>query len=358
LISISAFLIFWAASPAVKFRIYNCWEQTLSFAKSQNLLEETEHGWCYRGDEQVLIYDLESEQLSIAANDGSWKLTWHEGLFVQSVETQITDEHLAEFHELGNWLETQNDSQPFATDLPQAEMLLSHAAQLFEYYASQEDLAFKFSPDSTEHFYRVQIENEIYLISRADESELYSLQREDGTALSTTDVQAWKQMGTWLQKLADQPPQQVAHVAAPYWEQQTIQANSVLLDAQAAFTFYEQTGNIEYDAPRQSYIATIAEYTLGYHSSSDLFWLEKNGERFVSATHYQQHRDGSQWHLTELHDLGNIVQEDVRRLREWSAWLTLQDESEPERSQQVTHDLLEEEPQYFKQKSSDYDRDR
>lgn len=330
-------------------------EHTLVIAQNQNWLEQTQQGWCYWGNEQTLIYDPESEQLSIVANDRSWQLNWHEGLFIPSAETHITDEQLADFRELAKWLETQEE-QTLQTEVsqPQAEMLLSNAAELFEYYANQGDTAFKFSPNSTEHFYRVQIEHEIYLISRDDESGLYSLQREDKASLSGTDVQTWSQMEAWLQQLAEQPPMPMPHTAAPYWEQQTIQANALLLDAHALFDFYQRLGAVEYSSVHQDYRATIEHYTLAYHPASDVFWLERNGERLVSATHYQQHQDSS-WHLTELHDLGNISQEDIRRLRERCVWLIVQDESE--QAQQTSQDLLQDKPDYADQQP-DYDHDR
>lgn len=341
-------------------------EKTLVIAQNQNLLQQTNQGWCYRGSEQTLTCDPESEQLSIVANDHSWQLDWHEGLFVRSAETHITDQKLAEFRELARWLETEEErSRQTELSESQAEMLLSNAANLFEYYASQEDIAFKFSADSAEHFYRVQIEGEVYLIGRDDQSGLYSLQREDGAALSATDIHSWQQVETWLQQLTGQSPMQTPHAAAPYWEQQTIQANALLLDAQALFAFYEQVGTIEHDSVRQSHIATIENYTIGYSSPSDVFWLERNDERLVSATHYQQHRDspGAHWHLSELHDLGNIAQEDVRRLREWRTWLMVQSELEQERSrrdlqsstQQTVRDVSQ---VHSSQKSTNYDLDR
>jgi len=331
-------------------------EQTLAIAQNQNLLEETDQGWCYWGSEQTLIYDPESEQLSIVGNDRSWQLEWHEGLFVRSAETLITDVQLAEFRELAKWLETETEQTPHAEPSePQAEMLLFNAANLFEYYASQEDIAFKFSADSAEHFYRVQIEGEVYLIGRDDKSGLYSLQREDEAALSATDIPPWQQVETWLQHLAEQPPMQTPHAAAPYWEQQTTQANALLLDAQALFTFYQQVEAVEYDSVRQSYTATIENYTVGYNPPADVFWLERNHERLVSATHYQQHQSSPQsgWHLSELHDLGNIVQEDVRRLREWRTWLMMQNELE--RTPQTVRDVSQ---VHSFQKSANHDLER
>ncbi|MBE9009757.1 hypothetical protein IQ250_06020 [Pseudanabaenaceae cyanobacterium LEGE 13415] len=315
-------------------------EQTLDMAKAWNLLEQTNQGWRYGGEAETLIYNPESEQLSVFANDRSWRLDWHEGLFVRSAETLITDEQLTEFRELATWLQAHEAdlSQPSEAELcqPQSEMLLSSAARLFEYYASQGDTAFKFSSNSTEHFYRVQIENEVYLISRDDASGLYSLQHEDERAFRATDMRGWQQIETWLQQLAEQPLEQAPHAAAPYWEQQTIQANAVLLDAQALFTFYEQLGTVKYNSTRHSYVAAIGNYTIGYTPSSDVFWLERNDNRLVSANQYQQHqRNGrSHWHLTELQDLGNITPEDVRRLREWRTWLMMQSEWEPGQSLQ------------------------
>ena len=338
-------------------------EKTLAVAQTQNLLEQSNQGWCYWGNEQTLVYNPDSEQLSIVANDSSWQLDWHEGLFVRSAEIHITDEQLNQFRELAKWLQAQDEqSQESQTELSQsqAETLLSNAAGLFEYYANQGDAAFKFSPSSTEHFYRVQIEDEIYLISRDDEIGLYSLQREDGAALSATDVQCWQQIEIWLKKIIEQPLQQVPHAAAPYWEQQTIQANEVLLDAQALFAFQEQIGEVEYDLVRQSYTTAVENYTIGYSPPSDVFWLERNDERLVSAAHYQQHRENgrSQWHLTELHDLGNIAQEDVRRLREWRIWLMLHNDLDRELPQQTTRDLSQEQPLHSAQKSANYDLDR
>jgi hypothetical protein len=303
-------------------------ERTLAIAHENGLLEEYEGDWWYRGEEYTLDYHPHSQQLTITSNDHAWGLNWHEGLFIPSEQTHITDEQLNQFQEFGQWLERVENGilpepQPASVQV-QSQIMLLGAAQLFEYYASNGDEAFKFAPDSSEHLYRVQVEQVVYLISRDDGTGLYSLQREDGDQLSQTDEQIWENVGDWIGQLT-QKPIQSPPLTAPYWEQQVMQANQILPYARSLFDLAESTGATEYDASQQSYILTLNDYTLGYAPDTDVFWLERSGERLLVALRaldYWGDRP-SDWSLDDLNDLGNLTHADVRWFAEWTNWLKL-----------------------------------
>lgn len=303
-------------------------ERTLAIAQQTGLLEDYEGGWCYRGEEYTLTYHPHSQQLAIASNNNSWGLNWHEGLFIPNEQTQITDEQLSQFQEFGQWLERADNhisSEPqTAFTQVQTQTVLSGAAQLFEYYARNGDEAFKFSPDSTEHFYRVQVEQGVYLISRDDATGLYSLQREDGNQLSETDGKVWEQVGNWIRQL-NTAPMQAPSPTAPYWDQQVMQANQILPYARSLFDLAESMGETEYDESQQSYIVDLKDYRVGYAPDTDVFWLERRGERLLAALRALEHWSDrfSDWSLDDLSDLGNLTQADVRWFAEWTQWLIL-----------------------------------
>ncbi|GEM_PF-1629957 len=64
-------------------------------------------------------------------------------------------------------------------------------ARLFQWYASRDEPTFKFAAESSEDFYRVQVDNIVYLISQDASTESYNLKREDGITLTTADLNAW-----------------------------------------------------------------------------------------------------------------------------------------------------------------------
>lgn len=292
-------------------------ERTLTIAQTWDLLEPLDNGWCYRGEEHTLTYQADSAQLSIVRNDQSWKLDWHEGLFTPGDRSHITAEQLASFETLGEWLKTVENSIPslVQTDLTQtqADSLVHQAAQLFEYYASQGDTAFKFSDGSTEQFYWVQIEETVYLIGRDDRTGLYSLQREDENALTISDIRDWELVSEWVEQLTQKSTES-------YGEELINQANYLLPQARSLFLLNESNDAIDYDKERQSYITTFEDYTIGYTPDTDVFWLERRGERLFLALNFQQYPADSSY------DLGSVSPSDVRRFEEWASWVRLKAE--------------------------------
>lgn len=319
---------YWQEQEGRAAEIRSILERTLEIAQDNGLLEEYEGGWRYRGEEYTLTYHPRSQQLAIWSNDQAWGLNWHEGLFLPNAQTPITDEQLSQFQEFGQWLEgvergIGTDFQiPFAHGENQA--VLSGAAQLFEYYAHNEDEAFQFSSNSTEHFYRVQVEQSVYLISRDDATGLYSLQREDGNSLSETDGEIWKQVGDWIGQLNTKPIQAPSSTA-PYWEQQVMQVNQILPYARSLFDLAQSLSETEYDASQRSYTLDLHDYRVGYAPDTDMFWLERRGERLLTALRALEHGHdrASDWSLDDLNDLGNLTPADVRWFAEWTHWLRL-----------------------------------
>lgn len=333
-------------------------ERTLAIAQNNGLLEHDEGGWCYRGEEYTLTCHPHSQQLAIASNDTNWRLNWHEGLFIPNEQTQITDEQLTQFQEFGQWLEgvgTNVSLEPQTTFTQiQTQTVLGGAAQLFEYYARNGDATFKFSSDSSEHFYRVQAEQKIYLISRDDATGLYSLQREDGNHLSETDGQIWTGVGDWMGQLTAASIQSPSP-AAPYWEQQVMQANQILLYARSLFDLAQSIGATEYDESQRSYTVDLNDYKVGYAPDTNLFWLERRGERLLSALRALEHWHdrSSDWSLDDLSGLGNLTQADVRWFAEWTHWLMVKTRSP---IQEVQAHLEQENEQANRYRETDFER--
>lgn len=211
--------------------------------------------------------------------------------------------------------------------------MLSGAAQLFKYYVRNGDEAFKFSLDSSEHFYRVQVEQGIYLISRDDAIGLYSLQREDGNQLSETDGRIWKQVGDWIGQL-NKAPIQSPSPTVPLLEQ-VMRTNQVLPYARSLFDLAESMGETEYDENQRSYRVDLKDYRVGYAPDTDMFWLERGGERLLTALRVLEHWSDrpSDWNLDDLSELGNLTQADVRWFAEWTHWLMLKARSPMQEAQ-------------------------
>lgn len=275
-------------------------ERTLTLMQTWGLLEQADHTWRYTGAEHTLLYNTQSDRFSMVSNDGSWRLDWHEDLFITETSQPISDGQLQEFRELSDWLDTQGISQP--------QHQSPGAAQLFEYYASRGETAFQDSEDSSTHRYRVQIDETVYRISRDDATRTYGLQREDSVTLTTADLEIWAAVDQWLEQLPSQ-------LTAPP-EAQTQLATQVLLQAEAIFTMRYDQEAVQYDPIRQSHVTTIDSYTLGYNAIADTFWLERQGQPLLSALNHQQIEQ-----LPDLQVQGAIAQADVQRFTEWSLWL-------------------------------------
>ncbi len=65
--------------------------RTLQLTQSAGLLEWVDSGWLYQGDEQTLVYNPDSDQLSVFSNDRAWKLDWHENLFLREAVLKDPD---------------------------------------------------------------------------------------------------------------------------------------------------------------------------------------------------------------------------------------------------------------------------
>jgi hypothetical protein len=301
-------------------------ERTLTLAQTADLVEWVDNGWRYQGEEQTLVYSPDSDQLSVFSNDRSWQLNWHEDLFLPEADTQINDAQLAEFRELGQWLDHQEVSVQ-SPDVPTDALVTT--ARLFEQYARDGETAFKTAEDGTEHFYRVEVDEATYWISRDDATGTYSFQREDGVPLTEIDEALWTEIGQWLDQVdRSQPQLPETLLEAPYWEQQTLWASQILPQAEYVFAFQESQGNLQYEPDEQGYVTDSGDYQIGYSTITDTFWIEREGDRILSVSEYSQHRHDPEWEwsLPELHDLGELETRDVSWLESWTSWLQLKAE--------------------------------
>ncbi|MBW4489686.1 MAG: hypothetical protein KME12_18030 [Trichocoleus desertorum ATA4-8-CV12] len=326
-------------------------ERTLALAQDRGSLERTKDGfWQYVGNEHTLIYNPESDSLWMTANAGSWQLGYHEQAFLSGNSSQITDQQLEEFRELNAFLDDQAvpetvDLRSFTSSaqqawklehslLPEAQEAISvTAARLFECYVEQGTEAYKESLNSNEWFYRVTVDDAVYLISRDDAAMTYSVQREDAQSLSRNDLQTWQDIDTWLTQ-----PQSIRFEAladprdgwqGTYWEQQISRANAILPIAEQLFAYQEQHGTLHLDEADQSYVSGIGNYRFGYVPATDTFWIDRPGDRgaqqrssrLVSATNWHDYCDQNCWQLQGLEQLGNITPFDVEQMQSLQAWL-------------------------------------
>jgi hypothetical protein len=326
-------------------------ERTLALAQERGNLERIEDGlWQYVGNEHTLIYNLDSDSLWMTANDGSWRLGYHEQAFLTGNSSEITDQQLEEFRELNAFLDEKSVSETIDlrsltsttkqawdgehTTLPEEQQAISATtARLFESYVDQGIEAYKESPDSSEWFYRVTVDDAVYLLSRDDATMTYNLQRKDAQPISRTDVQTWQDIDTWLTQQQPINPELLADPRdgwqGTYWEQQTIRANAILPIAEHLFTYQEQHGVMHLEEANQSYISGMGGYTFGYLPSTDTFWVEREGDcgtqqqslHLVSATSWNDNCDQGCWQLRGLDHLGSIAPFDVEQIQSLQTWL-------------------------------------
>lgn len=317
-------------------------ERTLGLAQERGSLEKTEDDlWQYVGNEHTLIYNPDSDSLWMTANDGSWQLGYHEQAFLSGNSSEITDSQLEQFRGLNVFLDDQTVSE--AVDLrslisaaeqawevehtillEEQQFLSAVAARLFESYVEQGTEAYKESPNSSEWFYRITVDDAVYFISRDDAPMTYSLQREDAQPMSQSDLQTWQDIDAWLA----QQPINAEFLADPrdgwqgtYWEQQTMRANAILPIAQHLFAYQEQHGVLHLEETDQSYVSGMGNYTFGYFPATDTFWVEREGNRLVSATDWNANCEQDYWQLRGLDHLGSITPLDVEQIQALQTWL-------------------------------------
>ncbi|PZV07861.1 MAG: hypothetical protein DCF22_21300 [Leptolyngbya sp.] len=295
-------------------------ERTFALAQSWGLVEQAGDNLQYQGQEHTLIYNPQSDQFSMVNQDGSCQLSWHEQLFLAKSSQEITDQQFREFQELGQWLDTQQVPQFAASEVE----VPNSTARLFEQYASQGESTFKLAAESTEDFYRVQVDNIVYLISQDAETGDYDLKREDGIALTTADLNAWASVDLWLDEL-DERSLIPGSSKTSDWESQTQLADSLLSSAEFILAFRHDFEAIEYDQVQQSYIIGLDDYSIGYSPTEDTLWVQRGTEQLASTSH--QYLDEDSQTLTHLYDVGSITPTDIYRFQEWTTWLRLkQDE--------------------------------
>lgn len=318
-------------------------EQTLALAQERGNLERTEDGlWQYVGNEHTLIYNPDSDSLWMSANNGNWRLGYHEQAFLAGNSSEITNSQLEQFRELNAFLDNQKipatidlrsltsaaeqawDAE-HTTSLEEHQAISSAAARLFESYVDQEIGAYKESLDSSEWFYRVTVDDAVYLISRDDATMTYNLRREDAQPISRTDVQTWQDIDSWLTQQQPINPKLLADPRdgwqGTYWEQQTIRANAILPIAEHLFTYQEQHGVLHLEEADQSYVSGMGKYTFGYLPATDTFWVEREGDRLVSATDWNDNCDRGCWQLRGLDHLGSITPFDMEQIQSLQTWL-------------------------------------
>jgi len=319
-------------------------ERTFALAQSWGMVEQLGDDWYYQGKEHTLIYNPQSDQFSMVNQDGSWQLSWHEQLFLAKSSQEITDQQFEEFQELGQWLDTQDvlQSATSGVEVPDS------TARLFEQYASQGETTFKLAVESTEDFYRVQVDNIVYLISRDAATGDYDLRREDGVGLTTADLNAWASVDLWLDELDERSPIPDSS-EAPDWKPQTQLADRLLSNAEFILAFRHDFEAIEYDPTQQSYIIGLDDYSIGYNPTEDTLWVQRGTEQLASTSH--QHLDEDSQTLTHLYDVGSITPTDIYRFQEWTTWLRLKQDELLQQQSIEEFDLTE-------QNRSDHDFER
>ena len=156
-----------------------------------------------------MIYDPVTQELQFINTQTDEHLYW--GNDTLTGNFQLTENQWAEFQELSEWLDDQGvapsvelGSMPPPV-VESTTILASTAAQLFEYYASQEVPAYKLAEDSTIHYYSVAVDGLTYRLSRDDATGDYNLQREETgwdvqshQGITQRDRQTWLDIEQWL----------------------------------------------------------------------------------------------------------------------------------------------------------------
>jgi hypothetical protein len=164
-------------------RLRSTLERTFAFAQDLGMVAMTENEWRYCDQEHMLIYDPVTQELQFINTQTDEQLYWcNEAL---TGNFQPTADQWAEFQELSEWLDAQGvapsvelGSMPPPV-VESTTILAATAAQLFEYYASQEVPAYKLSENRTIHYYSVAVDGLTYRLSRDDATGDYNLQREE-----------------------------------------------------------------------------------------------------------------------------------------------------------------------------------
>jgi hypothetical protein len=190
-------------------RLRSTLERTFAFAQELGLVAMTDSTWRYRDQEHLLIYHPTTQEFQFINTQTDENLYWCNDILTGNF--QPTANHWAEFQELSEWLDTQGaaPSVDIGSMPPPAiaspDLMAATAAQLFEYYASQEVLAYKLSEDSTIHYYSVAVDGLTYRLSRDDATGAYNLQRaeteldvQSHQSITPRDVEIWLEIEQWL----------------------------------------------------------------------------------------------------------------------------------------------------------------
>ena len=190
-------------------RLRSTLERTFAFAQELGMVAMTENEWRYCDQEHMLIYDPVTQELQFINTQTDEYLYW--GNDTLTGNFQPTADQWAEFQELSEWLDAQGVAQSVELSLipppaiSSSDRLASTAAQLFEYYASQEVPAYKLAEDSTIHYYSVAVDGLTYRLSRDDATGNYNLQREETgldvqshQGITQQDRQIWLDIEQWL----------------------------------------------------------------------------------------------------------------------------------------------------------------
>ncbi|MBM0744918.1 hypothetical protein JOY44_25705 (plasmid) [Phormidium sp. CLA17] len=328
-------------------------ERTFALAQQYGWVEPiSDECWQYQGDKHTLVYDPESDALWIEANDSNWCVNFHEQAFVPEPDTQITEEQLQDFQALRDYLEQQDvvgdvdlravqqqAQQQWNQDHIVTEddrgSIANAVEQLFEYYASQGEVAYKLSPESTEHLYRLAVEDKIYVVSRDDAAGSYHLQQEGanldlstGQSVTQADIKTWAEIDTWVaecQRLEDEAAQASKNGwEETYWSQQENRANVLLAIAEQVFSYQESQGGVRLDESQQNHVTNgLGDYQVGYNSTTDTLWMQRGDTVMVSAINHHQHYDlnAGRWQLEGLNELGAINLDDIAYFQSLQAWL-------------------------------------
>ena len=65
----------------------------------------------------------------------------------------------------------------------------------------------------------------------------------------------------------------------------------------------------------------MGNYTFGYLLATDTFWIDREGDRLVSATGWNNNCDRGHWQLRGLDHLGSITPLDVEQIQSLQTWL-------------------------------------
>ncbi|UIE38873.1 hypothetical protein [Leptodesmis sichuanensis] len=195
--------------PIPSDQLHSILERTFALAQEWGMVSATEQEWRYQDHEHLLIYNPATEGLQFINTQTNETLSWQNGELIGNI--QLTTDQWAEFQELSEWLDSQEVPQSVEIGTvrsPSSEEIIaleSTAAQLFEYYASQEISAYKLSEDSTIHYYSVEVDGITYLLSRDDATGEYNLQREESDldlrshqGITPRDIQTWLEIEKWL----------------------------------------------------------------------------------------------------------------------------------------------------------------